>query len=61
MVLKEGKNREIRKVFLSMGMFVCRLIRIAYGPYKLGKIQRNQIVATELHPSLLKYARNHNF
>lgn len=44
-----------------MGMFVTRLIRISYGPYKLGKIQKNQIVAVNMDSSLIKYCSNHNF
>ena len=38
MILREGKNREIRNIFESFNMTVTRLIRISYGPYKLGKI-----------------------
>jgi len=34
--LKEGKNREIRKVMDHLGWSVSRLIRIAYGPFQLG-------------------------
>ena len=36
--LQEGKNREIRKVFDSLGWPVTRLIRIAYGPFQLGNL-----------------------
>mmetsp|Transcript_12482 Transcript_12482/g.29773 ORF Transcript_12482/g.29773 Transcript_12482/m.29773 type:complete len:352 (+) Transcript_12482:1-1056(+) len=34
----EGQNRQIRKVFQSIGMSVTRLIRIAYGDYQLHSI-----------------------
>jgi 23S rRNA pseudouridine2605 synthase len=34
--LKEGKNREIRKVMAHLGLQVSRLIRTAYGPFQLG-------------------------
>ena len=37
-ILKEGKNREIRKVFNHFGLQINRLIRIKYGPYELGNL-----------------------
>lgn len=36
--LREGKNREIRKVMAQMGVQVSRLIRTAYGPFQLGNL-----------------------
>lgn len=41
--LKEGKNREIRKVFEHIGLTVNRLIRIGYGPFQLGKLPSGAI------------------
>ena len=43
MGLREGKNREIRRVCEHLGWQVNRLIRISYGPFTLGKLPRGQI------------------
>ena len=44
MILTEGKNREIRKIFDSLNMTVTRLIRVSYGKYRLGKLQKGGLV-----------------
>src|SRR6201999_4147228 len=36
--LKEGKNREVKRVMESLGLRVARLIRIQYGPFHLGQL-----------------------
>jgi 23S rRNA pseudouridine2605 synthase len=41
-ILTEGKNREIRKIFEHFGLQVNRLIRTKYGPYELGNLKPNQ-------------------
>jgi 23S rRNA pseudouridine2605 synthase len=43
MALKEGKNREIRKLCENFGWRVNRLIRTSYGPFPLGKLPRGAV------------------
>jgi 23S rRNA pseudouridine2605 synthase len=49
--LKEGKNREIRKVMAHLGLQVGRLIRTAYGPFELGDLPSGS--AREVKPETL--------
>ncbi len=37
--LTEGKNREIRRLFLSIGHEVIRLLRVRFGPIELGTLK----------------------
>ena len=45
MGLREGKNREIRRVLEALGLTVTRLIRVSYGPFHLGKLSRGEVSA----------------
>ncbi len=50
--LEEGRNREIRKVMEHLGLEVNRLIRVAFGPFQLGKLARGK--TEEVPPKVLR-------
>jgi 23S rRNA pseudouridine2605 synthase len=50
--LKEGKNREIKRVCEHLSLQVNRLIRISYGPFQLGDLQRGEV--EEISPRVLR-------
>lgn len=43
MSLREGRNREVRKLCAHMSLTVNRLIRTSYGPFHLGNLARGEV------------------
>jgi 23S rRNA pseudouridine2605 synthase len=63
MGLREGKNREIKRVLEHMGLSVNRLIRVSFGPFELGDLPegelyevRTKVLRDQLGPKLAKQA-----
>jgi 23S rRNA pseudouridine2605 synthase len=52
MILSEGKNREIRKIFEHFGLSVNRLIRTNYGPFALGDLKPGEAIAADINKFL---------
>jgi 23S rRNA pseudouridine2605 synthase len=53
--LSEGKNREVRRVLAWLDLPVVRLIRVAFGPFYLGELERGEVaeVPTQALDNLL--------
>ncbi len=63
MGLREGKNREIKRVLEHLGLAVNRLIRISFGPFQLGDLGegkidevRTRVLRDQLGPALAQAA-----
>lgn len=58
-IIKEGRNREVRRLFESQGLVVSRLVRVGFGPIGLpNRLKRGQFY--ELNPmevaNIMKWA-----
>ena len=58
-IIKEGRNREVRRLFESQGLTVSRLVRVGFGPIGLpNRLKRGQFY--ELNPmevaNIMKWA-----
>lgn len=56
--IREGKNREVRKLMAHLGIEVNRLIRISFGPFQLSELKpgeaehvRRKVLADQLGPT----------
>ena len=61
--LREGKNREVKKLLEYLGLAVNRLIRLSYGPFQLGEMAegmveevRTRVLSEQLGESLARDA-----
>ena len=50
--IREGKNREVKKICEYLGLKVNRLIRTSFGPFQLGELARGGI--EEVPPKVMK-------
>jgi len=50
--IREGKNREVRKVLAHIGLKVNRLIRVSFGPFELGDLKEGE--ASEVPTRVLR-------
>jgi 23S rRNA pseudouridine2605 synthase len=41
--IREGKNREVKRILEHLGLQVNRLIRISFGPFQLGEMEEGQV------------------
>jgi len=49
LTLKEGKNREVKRLLEYCGLKVNRLIRLSYGPFQLGNLEVGAVEEVKRH------------
>ncbi len=61
--LREGKNREVKRVLGHLGLDVNRLIRLSFGPFQLGELEegavqeiKGRMLRDQLGPTLIEEA-----
>ncbi|KMO20840.1 pseudouridine synthase [Methylobacterium platani] len=61
--LREGKNREVKRILEHLGLSVNRLIRLSFGPFQLGELEvglvdevRTRVLKDQLGNSLAEQA-----
>ncbi|WP_156389543.1 pseudouridine synthase [Methylobacterium sp. Leaf465] len=61
--LREGKNREVKRILEHLGLAVNRLIRLSFGPFQLGDLEaglaeeiRTKVLKEQLGPALSEQA-----
>ena len=59
--IREGKNREVRKILSGFSLEVNRLIRISYGPFQLLELRpgevdsvKRRVIADQLKPEVAR-------
>ena len=50
--LREGRNREIRRAMNAIDLYVNRLIRVSYGPFRLNDLKPGEV--EEVRPKVLR-------